>query len=972
MDLMAQPQYDFDAIFDELLSADLAPKILRRPANHFLVEAVTADSRKTDLGTIFCAIKGGVHDGHTSISENSDRLSIVVVESPPEGLAGDVHSSQMGGAFGVIHVASTRAAWAQLASLFAGHPSRQLKMIGITGTNGKTSCAWMVKGLLDTLKVPCASIGTLGFHCGQVYTKSLHTTPDPDALYPSLRALVNQGVQCVVMEVSSHSLVQGKVWPIVFEAAAFTSFSQDHLDFHADMESYLAAKMCLFTRHLSPRGFALFHDSVAALGVVRTYLSKITALSALKKTYGAAAGKPDYRVVANSYYAQGLSIVCLGEAQGEDAAKCEIPMVGDVFCENFAASLILASKVCARSLAEMSKALAAPDAIKILPVPGRLELISDERTPWRPLVYVDYAHTPDALQKAIENLSQSGRKRSIVTTVFGCGGERDRSKRPVMGEIAARLSKRVIVTSDNPRREDAEAIVNEVYAGTKEFANVSVILDRREAISSALAFAGARDVVLIAGKGHENYQLIGTKSLHFSDQEEASKTLLAPRTWLVFGAGVSGFAAASHLEATGEHVYLCDDKAIAPPLGFSPRIHVITFDQIPWAEVWTVLVSPGIPLSHNVVTKARALLKDVITEIDLGFNRYMGSILAVTGTNGKSTTVMMAEFLCRELKISADACGNIGLPPTSLNLRAATSDHVSVVELSSYQLEGSSPWPARCAAITSFSIDHLARHKTMGAYFAAKWRVTEWLTEESLFIATSDVLRAALEFNASWPTCRSVVIGCSPAPSELPQSASYIRVDGGECVVEGQSIDFRSLNIFGHHNHVNALTAALMVSNLTNRPPSSLLPLVARYKPLPYRCEIIFDDGLRKIVNDSKSTNLESTVAALSIAGRPAILLMGGQGKGESYVGLRDMLAVLKHMVVFGASREAIAKDAPVPAVIFEKMRDAVLHALEIARDNQWDIIFSPGCASFDEFNNFEHRGDVFNALVTEFNVRNS
>ncbi len=965
---MTQPPYDFDAIFSELRGADLSPKILRCPSSKALqVNGVVADSRKSDLTKIFCAIKGASHDGHLTLTANAARLAMVIVDGSTAAISLD----SLPGDFGAISVTSTRAAWAQLASFFAGHPSQKLKMLGITGTNGKTSCAWMVKGILDSLKISCASIGTLGFHCGEVHTKSQHTTPDPDVLYPSLQAFVAQGVRCVVMEVSSHSLVQGKVWPIQFNGASFTSFSQDHLDFHANMDDYFAAKMQLFTRQLAAKGFALFHHSVASRPLAKNFLTCNVDVQSLKKTYGRLPSKADYVVTAKSHYTQGLSQVNVCDVSCHDSGNFVTSMVGDVFSENFAAALILVSQAFTRTLAEISTALAAPQALRISPVPGRLELVSDAVKPWRPLVYVDYAHTPDALEKAILNLSSQPKS---VTTVFGCGGDRDKIKRPIMGELAARLSKNVIVTSDNPRTEDQKAIVNDVVRGTASFSNVTAIVDRREAISSALFHSGARDVILIAGKGHENYQVIGTEETHFSDQEESLKILSRPRSWLVFGAGVSGFAAASHLDAAGEHVYLCDDNAITPPAGFSPKIEILSLDAVPWSEIWTVLISPGIPLTHAVVVTARGLSKDVITEIDLGFNRYSGSILAVTGTNGKSTTVMMAEFLCRKIGMSADACGNIGLPPSALNLRSRGSDHVAVVELSSYQLEGCSAWPARAAAITSFSFDHLARHKTMASYFAAKWRVVEWLNEDSLFVVSAGVVKAAQEYRQPWPRCPSVIIGASPPPVTLPPNATYICLDHGKCVLNTKPVDFEALGVLGHHNQVNALTAALMVGAISGKPLDVLLPLVSAYKPLAYRCEVVFDDGHRKIVNDSKSTNLESTIAALSVANQPLILLMGGQGKGESYTSLTSNSNSIKCLITFGASREEIAKDArdQISTVVFEKMQAAVLHALQVASDNKWNIIFSPGCASFDEFKNFEHRGAVFNELVDAFVARKS
>ena len=202
-------------------------------------------------------------------------------------------------------------------------------------------------------------------------------------------------------------------------------------------------------------------------------------------------------------------------------------------------------------------------------------------------------------------------------------------------------------------------------------------------------------------------------------------------------------------------------------------------------------------------------------------------------------------------------------------------------------------------------------------------------------------------------------------------NSTYICLREGKCRLDNKPLDFDALGISGHHNHVNALTAALMVGDLSGRPTHELLPLIKGHKALAYRCEVVFDDGQRKIINDSKSTNIDSTIAALSMARRPMVLLMGGQGKGESYTPLTAHSLGIKLLLTFGASRETIAADTrdKIDTETFEKMRAAVLRALQVASDNKWDIIFSPGCASFDEFKNFEHRGAVFNELLAAFNA---
>ena len=232
-----------------------------------------------------------------------------------------------------------------------------------------------------------------------------------------------------------------------------------------------------------------------------------------------------------------------------------------------------------------------------------------------------------------------------------------------------------------------------------------------------------------------------------------------------------------------------------------------------------------------------------------------------------------------------------------------------------------------------------------------------------------DVARYASEFGVKWPDCKVVVVGPSRSGLNLPAHSSFLELNNGVCHLNGDTIDLNSFGITGAHNHQNALMAALLAARVSDVHPGSLLTYLANYRPLSYRCEIVFQKGGRMIVNDSKSTNLESTLSALSMVKQPSILLMGGQGKGESYRELAKKVDQLQLLVTFGASRDAIKKDAPggLAVASFEKMKDAVLHALQVARDNNCDLIFSPGCASFDEFRNFEHRGAVFNELVREF-----
>jgi UDP-N-acetylmuramoylalanine--D-glutamate ligase len=947
---MKNHRADFDQIFRELDSVGLEPEILSKVGGRPLYSGVAADSRRVTKDDIFCAIKGAKNDGHALLQDVAETSTLLIVER-----AVDVTTLANAS---IIKVKSTRGAWATLASFFADHPANKLIMVGITGTNGKTSTTWLLREIFTGLGIKSGSIGTLGFFAGEEHIESAHTTPDPDVLYPMLSSFVTKGLTHVVMEVSSHSLAQGKVWPIMFDACAFTSFSQDHLDFHSSMDEYLSAKLLLFSRHLKDGGIPLVHQKVLEWPAAKMEMAR---LPHGYLSYGHHSTSANFRVRSDSNFKQGFSRVVV-ESTEDMSSTLTLPMVGDVFCENFSAGLILATQLLNSKLSIISQRIG-PSQIK--PVPGRLELVRTSQKPWRPSVYVDYAHTPDALEKSIANLSSTPKS---IMTVFGCGGDRDKTKRPIMGDIAARLSSKVTITSDNPRSENPATIIEDILAGVADKSNVESIIDRRVAIRQSIAGCTAQTPILIAGKGHEPYQIIGSKSFPFSDQKEALAVLEESKAWLVVGAGVTGFAAAKLLSQAKEKVYLYDDKPIQIPEYLKDLTSVVTAEDVPWSKVDLVVSSPGFSREHPILVAAAQNSKEIISEIDLGLDCYRGSIIGVTGTNGKSTTVSMIEFILRSKGVDADACGNIGIPPSSIPIWKKSDRHVCVLELSSYQLDGSSVWPTSAAAITSFSADHLTRHKTMSGYFAAKWRLTKWLEPSSVLVLAQDVAEFALREGFLWPNCRTIIVRKNNDIIATPAGCEFAEIIGGQLEFGGWQLQFNHLGIQGEHNQFNAFAAVILASHVMGISPQELMPILRQYKGLPYRCEVVFEDGQRTIINDSKSTNLESTLAAMSMAKRPVILMMGGQGKGEPYDDLSQVKDKIATLITFGHSSRIIADQSPggVPVESFDKMAPAVLRALNLAKHHNLDVIFSPGCASFDEFRNFEHRGAVFTQMVAD------
>ncbi len=466
---------------------------------------VVDDSRRVTPGAAFVAVRGHAQDGHDWIAAaHRAGAALVIAEDVTRVAAVDA-------AMPVLTVRDGRRAAAIAAAVFHGWPARELTMVGVTGTNGKTTTVGLLRHLLHRDDQPAASIGTLGVLLGSQGEPMPGggglTTPGPVELQRLLRQLRHRGVRRVAMEVSSHSLDQRRVEGIAFAAAVFTNLTRDHLDYHGTMEDYRAAKLRLVGL-LARDGVALFNADEAA------WRDVTGAPRAWKFGTDARADVTARDVV---YHAHGCRFVLVSPS---GAAPVALPLIGDF---NVANALGAAAAVLAlgQPMGEVVERLAtAPQ------VPGRLERVHEA-----PTVLRDYAHTPDALERALRAVrpfaqsAQGDEGRVIV--VFGCGGDRDRGKRPEMGRIAEQLADVAIVTSDNPRTEDPERILDDIEAGMQRENRVRCE-DRREAIAIALRMARAADVVLLAGKGHETYQIRGTVSYPFDERvivEELSPML---------------------------------------------------------------------------------------------------------------------------------------------------------------------------------------------------------------------------------------------------------------------------------------------------------------------------------------------------------------------------------------------------------------------------------------------------------------
>lgn len=464
------------------------------------ITGLAIDSRTVQPGDLFFALRGGQRHGLEFLTAVKAAGAAAVLWEPPwEGaLAKD-------DAFPLLEVPTLRDRLGGIASRFYDHPSHSLQLVGITGTDGKTSCAHFIAQALSTVDTgPCGILGTLGVGVHGQTLPSLHTTPDPLAVQAWLAQLVASGCRYAAMEVSSHALDQGRVRDTAFSAAVLTQLSRDHLDYHGTQESYAAAKRRLFTEY-RPGWAVLNLDDAFGQGLLVEAQAQHGIIA-----YGLGARPaPTDRWVWGEQIELSRAGLRLRIESSWGRGDVQTGLLG-----RFNASNLLATLATLLAL-EIPFDAALARLAQTATVPGRMERLGGGAD--QPLVVVDYAHTPHALEQVLGTLRQHGEHHNLWC-VFGCGGDRDAGKRPLMGAAAERWADRVIVTNDNPRTENAHHIASAIRAGMAHPDAATVLLDRRAAIAHALSEARAGDIVLIAGKGHEDYQLVGAERLPFSDR----------------------------------------------------------------------------------------------------------------------------------------------------------------------------------------------------------------------------------------------------------------------------------------------------------------------------------------------------------------------------------------------------------------------------------------------------------------------
>ncbi|HMA62521.1 MAG TPA: UDP-N-acetylmuramoyl-L-alanyl-D-glutamate--2,6-diaminopimelate ligase [bacterium] len=450
------------------------------------VTSLANDSRKVKKGSLFFAIRGTSTDGHKYLDQavNNDASAVVVEEKS------DLDIPQ-------IIVENSRTALSRAAKNFYNDPTSKLKLIGITGTNGKTSTVYILRQILNSAQIPNGSVGTLGYTIKDQHFDSSLTTPDIIDLQKTYRKMVAQNVKIAIMEVSSHALAMKRVEDIHFQGVCFTNISQDHLDFHKNMDNYASTKARLFGM-VDSSGFAISSiDSQYSHLFIDNCMATVHTFSMEKDA--------DYTWSADTTFHNTIK----GRIRTPDQnIKIECPLSGKFNLQNILAAVAIADQLEIKK-ENISKAMA-----EIESVPGRLQEITAQG---QPRIFIDYAHTPDAILNVLEELHNITPENGQLKVIYGCGGNRDRAKRPLMTQAVEKYADLPILTTDNPRFEEPEDIISHAEQGFSENSDYQIIINRKEAIQNTLKNSSQTDIIAILGKGHETYQEIKGKKYPFSD-----------------------------------------------------------------------------------------------------------------------------------------------------------------------------------------------------------------------------------------------------------------------------------------------------------------------------------------------------------------------------------------------------------------------------------------------------------------------
>lgn len=860
------------------------------------INQISIDSRTLQSGSLFIALPGTKTDGHDFVDMAVARnCSALLVEKGR--VAPDVYENR---GICVFEVSSTRKVYGELAEILFGNPASKMTMFAVTGTNGKTSVSYLLESILRKAGKQTGVLGTINYRyyssSGElIQIPSSFTTPEPLLLQATLRQMADSGVDSVIMEISSHGLEQNRIGAVTFDVAAFTNLSRDHLDYHLDMESYFAAKTLLFTRHLRDGAKAVVTYSAGDTMWSERLQNICTQNGVGVLSCGAQEVSDIYPVAVTS----DLRKTELTLQTPEGLCSFASPLVGDFNVANLQTSFAMAltSGVPAATIcAALSTATGAP---------GRMQqvAVSEDAIPLRPAVFVDYAHTPDALEQILKTLKTLPHKN--LYCVFGCGGDRDAGKRPLMGEIAGKYSDIVILTDDNPRSEDPGLILEAVARGLdmpprdpswlalmkNDDRGFVVISDRHQAIAAAISSAGADDIVLIAGKGHEDYQLTQKGKKFFDDSLEAAEALSGWQLGTVLRA-TSGKCRGDFDPALNLGSINTDSRTIQPGEVFV-ALKGEHFDAHDYAEqVATAgagcLILEHIPESSSFsvpvvqVTDTEQALGDLASYRRATMKEMSAPIVVgITGSSGKTTVKeMCAAIFCEQWPEQIDAAagrvlktkGNfnnlIGLP---LSLLPILPRHKAVI------LEMGMNAPGEIARLTDICDPdiacilnvhgaHLQGLGDLEGVARAKAELFLGCASKTILVVNGDDPRVV----AAAESCeqRKIVFGRFGDDSRLLDvSATQVKKGNNEEIVFMLHIKDLAqqvvLQVPGGHNISNALAAAA-ISVAAGIDIERIAKGLSAFKPTDRRMQILEGPAGSRVINDTYNANPESMKAGIA------------------------------------------------------------------------------------------------------------
>ncbi len=858
------------------------------------VSSVCYAASQCGRDSLFVAIPGLVHDGHDFIGQAIERGARCIVHSRdmsfPAGIA-------------AIRVADSRRALGRLARNFFGDPSAELTLVGITGTSGKTTVSYLLESMLSAAGFCCGVLGTVNYRFGGKVLPAPNTTPESSDLQKILREMADAGVTHVIAEISSHALDLHRADECDFDLGIFTNLSPEHLDYHRDMEDYFRAKKRLFTE-LLPQS-KKFRPRKAVVNADDPWGQRLIREAAIPLlTYG---------------LEQPGDVTARREVISLDGIRAEIILPGAALSAacgligRFNLSNILAAAAAASVLGAEPTAIEA-GIRNLQQVPGRLEKV---QSPAGIHVFVDYAHKPDALAQVLQTLARLRQKR--ILTVFGCGGNRDRAKRPLMGQTATALSDVTIMTSDNPRREDPLAIIGEIEAGVdtkksektpspKLVANrhtYTVIADRKAAIDAAIGLADPGDIVLIAGKGHEDYQILGAKKIAFDDRVVAAQALHARFA----GCATPVFSVADVLAATGGQlaagnadtlIYgISTDSRTVRPGNLFVALTGERFDGHAFVagavddKAAAVIVAAGSGIRPETIGLRAAVIVVGDTLRALGDlanayrRRFAIPIVGLTGSSGKTTTKEMLCSILGQAKNVLKTEGNlnnlIGLPQTIFRL---TGEHdMAVLEMGT-NTRGEIERLARIAEpdiglITNIGPAHLAGFGSVATVREEKSDLFANIRKTGAIVVNLDD-EAVCEAANRW-SGRRVTFSMSAAADV---GLNDIRRDGARGtsfnLLIGKAAHRVEMKVVGIHSLYNAIAAAA-TALACGASVEAIRRGLALFAPVSGRMEIVRLQNGAYVINDAYNANPASV--------REALLTLKDLKNGHNaYVFLGDML----------------------------------------------------------------------------------